>query len=59
MKNKSSNKSDVVKKQIEDKDSDDNESLSVIKKNIKSLVKQAKKNGMSKNDIIKLFESEQ
>lgn len=59
MKKKNSNKSDVVKKQVEDKDSDDNESLSVIKKNIKSLVKQAKKNGMSKNDIIKLFESEQ
>lgn len=55
MKNKESNRSDVVKRQNDSED----ESISVIKKNIKSLVNQARRNGMSKKDIIKLLESEQ
>jgi len=51
MKKRNSNKSDIVKK-------DDDDVKRTIKKNIKSLIRQAEKNGISKNELIKLLESE-
>jgi hypothetical protein len=52
-KKKSSDSADIGKKNIEDK-----EYPAMIKKNIKSLIKQAEKKGLSKKDLIKLLQGE-
>jgi len=53
MKNKNSDSSEIGKKQKEN-----SEASSMIKRNIKSIIKQAEKEGLSKKDIIKLLGSE-
>ena len=53
MKNKNGDSSEVGKKQKED-----TQVSSMIKRNIKSIIKQAEKEGLSKKDIIKLLGSE-
>jgi hypothetical protein len=52
MKKKNSNNSEINKKQMEDGVS------SIIKKNIKSLLKQAEIEGLSKKDLIKMLNGE-
>jgi selenocysteine lyase/cysteine desulfurase len=52
MKKKNSNNSEISKKQMEDGVS------SIIKKNIKSLLKQAEIEGLSKKDLIKMLNGE-
>jgi len=53
MKNKNGDNSEVGKKEKED-----TQASSMIKRNIKSIIKQAEKEGLSKKDIIKLLGSE-
>jgi hypothetical protein len=53
MKNKNGDGSEVGKKEKED-----TQASSMIKRNIKSIIKQAEKEGLSKKDIIKLLGSE-
>lgn len=54
-KKKSSDSADIGKKETE---KNDDEIPSLIKKNIKSLIKQAEKRGISKKEIIKLIQGE-
>ena len=59
MKQKNSNKSDVVKKQESSESEEEQKEIpKMIKKNLDSLLKQMQKQGLSKKDLIKLLKDE-
>lgn len=59
MKQKNSNKSDVVKKQESSESEEEQKEIpKMIKKNLDSLLKQMQKQGLSKKDLIKLLKNE-
>ena len=59
MKQKNSNKSDVVKKQESSESEEEQKEVpKMIKKNLDSLLKQMQKQGLSKKDLIKLLKDE-
>jgi len=52
------NKKNTDKSEVGEREHEEKEASSIFKKNIKSILKQAEKEGLSKKDIIKLLSGE-